>query len=156
MSDTDQSISEMLRQDRRYKIEAYAFVFDALRFGHEKLGMGTPRPAEKSARPPKKRAAARREPQAGEEVAERHLTGQELCEAIRLLALEQFGYMAKHVFNNWGVHGTGDFGEIVFNLIRAGEMRKTDSDRREDFDDVFDFEEVLQRRFEITVPEEQK
>ena len=32
---------------------------------------------------------------------ERHLTGQQLCEAIRLFALNQFGYMAKVVLNNW-------------------------------------------------------
>ncbi len=56
---------------------------------------------------------------------QRHVTGQELCEAIRRYALEQYGYMAKMVLNNWGLRGTGDFGEIVFNLIRIGRMRKT-------------------------------
>ena len=59
-----------------------------------------------------------------EAAAERHLTGQQLCEAIRLYALDQYGYMAKCVLNSWGVHNTGDFGEIVFNLIRVGLMRK--------------------------------
>ena len=67
---------------------------------------------------------------------ERHVSGQELCEAIRLYALDQFGYMAKCVLNNWGVHSTSDFGAIVFNMIEIGQMRKTEHDRREDFDDV--------------------
>ena len=60
---------------------------------------------------------------------EQHVTGQELCEAIRRYALEQYGYMAKTVLNSWGIHGTSDFGEIVFNLIRIGQMRKTPSER---------------------------
>ena len=37
---------------------------------------------------------------------------------------------------------------MVFNLIRIGQMRKTPQDRREDFDDVYDFEHrVLGRDF---------
>ena len=83
---------------------------------------------------------------------QRHLTGRELCESIRRLALEQFGYMAKTVLNSWGVHKTGDFGEIVFNLIEIGEMSKTKHDRREDFDDVFDFETGLVQEFRIEPP----
>ena len=47
--------------------------------------------------------------------------------------------MAKTVLENWGIHKTGDFGEIVFNLIRIGQMRKTPHDCREDFNDVYDF-----------------
>ena len=88
-----------------------------------------------------------------DEPAERHVTGQELCEAIRQFALEQYGYMAKTVLNNWGVHGTGDFGEIVFNLIRIGRMRKTPQDRREDFESVYDFDTAFKQEFRITPPE---
>ena len=58
--------------------------------------------------------------------------------------------MAKCVLNSWGVTKTGDFGEIVFNLIGIGQMRKTADDRREDFDDVFDFETGLEQSFKIT------
>jgi uncharacterized repeat protein (TIGR04138 family) len=32
-------------------------------------------------------------------------------------------------------------------------MKKSDSDRREDFDDVYDFDEALCRQFQISVPE---
>ena len=70
-----------------------------------------------------------------------------------LVRVDQYGYMAKCVLNSYGVHTTGDLGEIVFNLIRVGLMRKTDDDRREDFDDVFDFESGLQQSFQITPPE---
>jgi uncharacterized repeat protein (TIGR04138 family) len=75
------------------------------------------------------------------------VTGQELCEAIRRFALDQFGYMAKTVFHQWGIRSTGDFGEIVYNLIRIRQMRKTREDRREDFDDVFDFDQGLVEAF---------
>ena len=61
--------------------------------------------------------------------------------------------MAKLVLGNWGMHSTRDFGEIVFNLIRIGRMRKTPQDRREDFDDVYDFEQAFCRQFRIVLAE---
>ena len=60
--------------------------------------------------------------------------------------------MAKCVLNSWGVRETRDFGEIVFNLIRIGQMRKRAEDQVEDFEDVFDFDSDLQGAFEITMP----
>src|SRR6478736_1222858 len=134
MLDPHHPIAKLLKDDRRYKIDAYAFVFEALNYAHTQLGLGVDKPGEA-------------EEEESEEIAgketERHLTGQQLCEAIRQYALEQYGYLAKSVLNSWGVHSTGDFGEIVFNLIRIEQMRKTSDDRREDFDDVFDFERDL-------------
>jgi uncharacterized repeat protein (TIGR04138 family) len=149
MIDPDHPIAKLMREDQRYKFEAYVFVFEALRYAQEELGMGEEVPAE-----------AQEEEQGGEWSesessgrAPRHLTGQQLCEAIRQYALDQYGYMAKCVLNQWGVRETGDFGEIVFNLIRIGEMRKTPDDRREDFDDVYDFEDGLVKQFQIETPE---
>lgn len=78
---------------------------------------------------------------------ERHVTGQQLCEAIRQYAIQQYGMLAKNVLNEWGVRNTGDFGEIVFSLIEIGQMKKTESDRREDFENVFDFDDGLQDAF---------
>jgi uncharacterized repeat protein (TIGR04138 family) len=46
------------------------------------------------------------------------------------------------------VQCTTDFGHIVFNLVEANLMRRSDSDRIEDFRDVFDFRQV----FRIDVP----
>ena len=151
MSDPARDLAELLSRDRRYKVEAYAFVFDALNYAHKALGMGMVQPSEAEGEPAEQNPS---EPESGEEggSGERHLTGQQLCEAIRQYALEQYGYMAKCVLNSWGVHATGDFGEIVFNLIRIGQMRKTKEDRREDFDDVFDFETGLTQSFQIKRP----
>jgi uncharacterized repeat protein (TIGR04138 family) len=72
-----------------------------------------------------------------------------LCQAIREYAVDQYGYLAKTVLNSWGIHNTGDFGEIVYNLIRIKEMRKSKSDRREDFDDQYDFDTAFMPRFEL-------
>ena len=146
MSETAQKIAELVRQDRRYRFEAYAFVFESLGYAHKVLGMGAAKRSESGTRKKSKPAAGEEEP------SENHLSGQQLCEAIRLYALEQYGYMAKCVLNSWGVHKTGDFGEIVFNLIGIGEMRKTKDDRREDFDDVYDFETALRQEFRIEQP----
>jgi len=143
MSDAANTLAELLGEDKRYQRSAYLFVFDALNYAHATLGLGAPAGE----------AGERESSAEHESSAERHLTGQQLCEAIRLYALDQYGYMAKCVLNSWGVHATGDFGEIVFNLIRVGLMRKTDDDRREDFDDVFDFEAGLRQSFQITPPE---
>ena len=138
MSDAATALAELLREDKRYQKPAYLFVFDALNYAHSVLGMGGQSSESGGER---------------SESTERHLTGQQLCEAIRLYALDQYGYMAKVVLNSWGVMNTGDFGEIVFNLIRVGLMRKTSDDRREDFENVFDFETGLRQSFEITPPE---
>jgi len=125
-------IVELLQQDQRYKLEAYQFVREALQYAQEVLSM----PPQKTATPGAK--------------TEHHLTGQQLCEAIRVYALEQYGYLSKTVLNSWGIHKTGDFGEIVYNLIRIKEMRKSKNDRREDFDDQYDFETSFQPIFQIT------
>lgn len=150
MSHAPRSFAELLRTDRRYRIDAYAFVFEALRHAQQSLNMG--RACKSEPVEGEEPAEAKQEPGegAGEE---RHVTGQELCEAIRLYSLEQYGFMSKTVLNSWGIKSTGDFGEIVFNLIRIGKMRKTSSDRREDFDNVYDFDKAFCDEFTIAKPD---
>jgi uncharacterized repeat protein (TIGR04138 family) len=139
-------LAKLLASDKRYKFEAYVFVFESLNYAHEKLGLGQEHPPEEEAQPETRKGASKK--------AERHLTGQQLCDAVRQYALEQYGLMAKAVLNSWGVKNTGDIGNIVFNLIEAGQMRKTKQDRREDFDNVFDFEKALVRDVQITPPKQ--
>lgn len=68
----------------------------------------------------------------------RHLTGREVCEGLRALALEQFGYLAWPVWRSWGIRTSRDWGEIVFNLCARDLLSRTDEDRIEDFDDIYD------------------
>jgi uncharacterized repeat protein (TIGR04138 family) len=133
---------KLLAEDRRYKLEAYQFVGAGLEYAQEVLGLGTSGP--------RKGRQKSQELELAEERPVRHVTGRDLCHALRQLALDQYGYMAKLVLQSWGIHRTGDFGEIVYNLIKIGKMSKSASDRRADFDDVFDFDQAFVRDFVIT------
>src|SRR5215212_8897551 len=104
-------IEDLIRRDPRYPLEAYEFVFSALSHTQRMLG---------------RRVVL--EQQGQEE--EHHVSGPQLLHGIRDLALREFGLMARVVFRFWGVNATADFGEIVFNLIAAGLMSKTDRDDR--------------------------
>jgi uncharacterized repeat protein (TIGR04138 family) len=156
MLDPSHQFAALLKEDKRYKLEAYIFIFEALVYAQSHLGMG----AEKESEPltevePQFETDDETEDESEDpagEAPERHLTGQELCEAIRLYALHQYGLMAKTVLNSWGLHTTGDFGEVVFNLIRIGQMRKTPSDTRLDFENLYDFETAFRDEFRITPP----
>jgi len=140
MLDPLRAIAQLAQEDKRYKLDAYLFVFEALHFAQEELQMGREAPSE----PAPEGLAGDAENPVG-----RHVTGQELCQAIREYALRQYGYMAKTVLNSWGVYTTRDFGEIVFNLIKIGQMRKTPEDRIEDFDHVYDFQTAFVDQFRI-------
>ena len=77
----------------------------------------------------------------------RHITGRELAEGCRDLAIGQFGPMARTVLQHWGIHSTTDMGEIVYALIDCNVLIKQDSDSREDFQNVFDFEEAFETNY---------
>ncbi len=80
---------------------------------------------------------------------ERHVSGQELCEGIRDLALAEFGHMARVVLANWNIHKTDDFGKIVFYLIDHMMMQKRPEDRIEDFRNAYDFIKAFDRGYKI-------
>ena len=78
----------------------------------------------------------------------RHISGKELSEGVRELALDRFGPMARTVLEHWGIHATDDVGRVVFAMVEQGILIKQDGDQPEDFTDVFDFEEA----FELNYP----
>ena len=61
----------------------------------------------------------------------------------------QFGSLAATVLCHWGVTSTSDIGDIVYNLIAAGDLEKTPSDSRSDFNAVFDFETALKAKITL-------
>jgi uncharacterized repeat protein (TIGR04138 family) len=81
------------------------------------------------------------------EKTRRHLTGAELCEGLRKLALKQFGFMALDVWRSWGIHGTRDWGHVVFTLCENNLLSRNDTDCIEDFENVFDMEKGLRQAF---------
>ncbi|MDD4101511.1 MAG: hypothetical protein PHU80_02620 [Kiritimatiellae bacterium] len=119
---------DLCKKDPRYNPDAYFFVVEALDSTVKEIRKKQPE-------------------------HERHVTGKELLEGIRVFALDEFGPLAFTVFAEWGIHSTLDFGEIVFNLVECGRLGKTEKDSREDFKEVFDFEETFVKPFE---PQEEK
>ena len=77
----------------------------------------------------------------------RHITGRELAEGARELAMSRYGPMARTVLEHWGIHQTEDLGEIVFTLVDLGVLIKQTGDSRADFADVFDFEDAFERDY---------
>lgn len=131
MSQGRAELVEIASSDERYAFEAYEFLCHALAFTQELM---------ERAPPP--------DPESQEPVIH-HVTGQELLEGVRQFGLEQFGMMAGVVFGLWGVHSTSDFGAMVYRLIEAGLWHKSATDRLEDFDNVYDFEQVFVRDFKL-------
>jgi uncharacterized repeat protein (TIGR04138 family) len=154
--DPSHPLARLLEQDRRYTVDAYVFVLEALTYAQETLEYGQepaieelePREAELPPRGGKARSSTRSRRQ-----AERHVSGQQLCEAARLYGLQQYGFLAPTVLATWGIRQTADIGEIVFNMIDIGQMRKTRSDKREDFHDVFAFGDAFARDIPFAVPD---
>ena len=142
MSQALRRLAEIAKKDGRYTVDAYLFVQQSLAYAQFELGMGRPRPC-----------GSEEDDDLDEPPPEAHLTGQQLCEAIRLYAAELYGLLAKVVLNSWGVKTTGDFGEIVYKLIELGEMTKSDADSSADFDDLYDFQDAFQRDYQITILE---
>jgi uncharacterized repeat protein (TIGR04138 family) len=135
MSAQDPKIVEILRRDPRYQYEAYEFVLDALNHTQKALGR---MPGE--GLPP-------------EPGPEYHVSGPELLSGCCTLARQEFGLLAKTVFHAWGIRRTDDVGEIVFNLIEAHQLCKTESDSKADFQNVFDLDRALTESFTILLDE---
>lgn len=72
---------------------------------------------------------------------DRHVSGQQLCMGLRDYAVRRYGMLARAVLHKWGINETLDFGKIIFAMVDAGLMRKTDEDTLADFDGVYDFAE---------------
>jgi uncharacterized repeat protein (TIGR04138 family) len=104
-------------KERRYDERAYLFVLAALEFCQQRLD------------------------------ERRHITGQELAEGCRDLALERFGVMSRLVLEHWGIRSTADIGNIVFALVELGMLLSQPTDTRDDFQDVYRFDQAFERDY---------
>ncbi|HEX5831327.1 MAG TPA: Minf_1886 family protein [Gemmatimonadaceae bacterium] len=77
----------------------------------------------------------------------RHITGPELAFACRDLALERYGVLAQLVLDHWGIRSTADIGDVVFTLVELQLLISQQTDSRDDFVDVFDFEHAFERDY---------
>ena len=135
-----EALASAVARDPRYSVDAYEFVFAAL-----DLAKLRKRKARRAKGRSRKVRELRAEP--------RHVSGKELSEAARDLALDLYGRLALTILASWGVRSSTDLGNIVYNLIESGDLERSDEDQRSDFDDVFDFETVLYRDYVIPIEE---
>lgn len=128
MEDLDFSevIDLIRKEDNRYEKSAYFFLRSALDYTVKKV----------------------RKQHAVDPSRSSHVTGQELLEGIRDYAIDQFGPLAYTVLQEWNVRRCSDFGEMVYNLIEFGVFSKTDEDRKEDFADIYSFEDAFMKPFQ--------
>lgn len=77
----------------------------------------------------------------------RHITGRELAEGCRELAIDRWGLMARSVLEYWGIRTTRDLGAIVFALVECGVLIKQDGDSLDDFDEVYDFADAFEAEY---------
>ncbi len=106
-------VADICDKDKRYKPDAYEFILQGLNFTQDRL---------------KKHS---------------HISGRELSFGLRDYAVQQYGALAQTVLAHWGISRTGDFGEVVYNMIEKKLLSKSDEDCREDFDSVYDFDSVF-------------
>ena len=107
----DTVVESIHERDTRYKIDAYAFVMEALSYTQKKFK------------------------------AKRHVSPGEILAGIKELLINKYGPLAITVLEYWGIRGTEDFGNIIFNLVERRILSKTDNDNIETFRDAYDFEE---------------
>jgi uncharacterized repeat protein (TIGR04138 family) len=110
-------LDEICEQDQRYHVDAYEFVLEALSFTQKKF----------------KR--------------ERHASGSELLEGIKIVLLDKFGPLTLTVLRYCGISSTEDFGNIVFNLVSKNVLTKTEDDNIENFRNVYDFDKVFNKGY---------
>ncbi len=118
------TIEEIAREDGRYDPKAVKFIFEGLAETIDKIRKDEGDPAHP-----------------------RHITGQELAWGLANLARQQWGRLAEMVLNQWGVHTTRDFGEIVYLMIAHDWMTCQESDSIDDFNNVFDFKTVFEDQY---------
>lgn len=118
----DGLMDRILLREPRFHEHAYLFVLSALEFCQTRL--------------PERR----------------HITGRELAESCRDLALQRYGVLARMVLEHWGMTSTSDFGDVVFTLVDLGLLLSQATDTRGDFADVFAFEDVFDREYPWNVP----
>jgi uncharacterized repeat protein (TIGR04138 family) len=114
----DQAITRIISTEKRFDREAYFFLKEALDYTAQEITS-------------KARGNSK------------HVSAAQLLYGFRDLALSEFGPMAATLFNEWGIKSCADIGDMVFLLINEGVFGKQDNDRREDFKEIFSFEQVF-------------
>ena len=118
----DDAVKKIRLTETRFSLPAYEFVRRSLDHALQRLG-----------RTDQKKPA--------------HVRGEELLESFRALALQEFGPMAKTVLNDWGISTCTEVGEVVFRLVQHGILGKSETDKIDDFQEIYTFREAFECPF---------
>ena len=122
VKETENNFKELLKRYKgAYGIEAYNFAYESLDYTIKHLRKG-----KKS----------------------QHVTTRELAEGCRLYAINQYGLLAKQVLNHWNIKTTRDIGEIVFQLMEFDLLGKAIDDKKENFNNLYDFNKAFNLKLE--------
>ena len=121
----EESVQKICETDTRYDPDAYFFLREALDFVTKRI-------------------------KENDSKQTRHVSAKELLDGIKDYALQEFGPLTLTVLRTWGVQQTEDIGNLVFNLVEAGKLGKTEEDKIEDFTGGYDFTEAFGKPFEPT------
>lgn len=119
----EHAIGSIIKRDARFHPQAYIFLKEALDFTVQRI-------------------------MEANQGRQRHVTGQELLAGFRDLALKEFGPMAATMLREWGLCQCQDVGDMVFNLIDEKVFGKQDSDSKDDFSSIYNFDDAFVKPFQ--------
>lgn len=80
-----------------------------------------------------------------------HLGAREVVEAVRDLAIDRYGPLARTVLGFWGIRSSEDIGRLVFQMIDRGILLRSDQDHPGQFTDLLDFERAFDAEYPWSV-----
>jgi uncharacterized repeat protein (TIGR04138 family) len=126
MSEEVKDLMTVVRETK-YPLDAFHFVQRGLDFTVRRI----------HGDPPQAKGGGEVEP------GNRHVSGRALCHGLRDFAIQEYGLLARTVLRRWHINTCEDFGKIVFAMVDAKLMNKTDEDSIRDFVGVYDFNEAF-------------
>jgi len=104
-----------LLKKRRYDPKAYGLILAVVEFAIQRMGV------------------------------RRHITGRQLLDSLVELMVKKHGLLAQFILKEWGINSSENIGEIVFDLVEAGLLKKRPEDTIQDFEGYDLFGEIEQR-----------
>ncbi len=114
---TSDAVAGMVKRNPKFKGEAYQFVLESIRAWM--TGLESPR----------------------------HVSAEEVADAVRVAALKRFGPLARSVLEHWGLHSTRDIGLVVFTLVDHDYLVKRSEESLDDFAGLYRFDDAFRDNF---------
>lgn len=112
---------KIVHADSRYALDAYEFVLEGLAFTQKRFRRSS------------------------------HVSGAELVEGVKAMAVSRFGPLSFYVLQSWGIQTPLDIGHIVFIMIDHGLLSRRDEDTLQDFMLDFDLRKECQRAYQLQI-----